>query len=66
VPANKFNWPIEFRIAGDTVSLLLLAPCSLRKPALTTDTAKLVLPVRINEAIASLINHSADPIWVGA
>jgi hypothetical protein len=65
-PLISLIGPIVFRAAGNIVSLLFLVPCSLRKPALTPVTAKLVLPVRINEAIASLINHSADPIGVGA
>lgn len=41
-------------------SLLLLAACS---PA---QQETLRLPVSINEVMASLINHSADPIWVAA
>ncbi len=41
-------------------SLLLLAACS---PA---EQETLRLPVSINEVMASLINHSADPIWVAA
>jgi len=44
-------------------SLLLLAVAACQPPA---EPEQLRLPVSINEVMASLINHSADPIWVAA
>ncbi|MFM1897228.1 MAG: hypothetical protein RLZZ385_2302 [Pseudomonadota bacterium] len=45
----------------------LLGACGQpESPAATTAQAELRLPVSINEVMASLINHSADPIWVAA
>lgn len=31
-----------------------------------SESAELRLPISINEVMASLINHSADPIWIAA
>ena len=42
---------------------LTLAACS---PSASEQAEELRLPISINEVMASLINHSADPIWVAA
>lgn len=47
---------------GIFLVLALLSACS--DPS--DKSAKLVLPISINEVMASLINHSADPIWIAA
>lgn len=44
------------------LSLVLLTACSSQEEETTT----LRLPVSINEVMASLVNHAADPIWVAA
>ncbi|PCJ21731.1 MAG: hypothetical protein COA96_15345 [SAR86 cluster bacterium] len=44
------------------ITPLLLAACSQPQE----NSAELRLPVSINEVMASLINHSADPIWIAA
>ncbi len=45
-----------------SLSLVLLTACSSQEEETTT----LRLPVSINEVMASLVNHAADPIWVAA
>lgn len=45
-----------------TITSLSLAACS---PA-QQPTEEASLPISINEVMASLINHSADPIWIAA
>jgi hypothetical protein len=45
------------------LSVLLLNGCTPSGPA---EAEEFTLPVSINEVMASLINHSADPIWVAA
>jgi hypothetical protein len=44
------------------IGLLLLTTCSQQD----TEAVTLRLPVSINEVMASLVNHAADPIWVAA
>lgn len=44
--------------------LTSLQACEQRAPATEAETLR--LPISINEVMASLINHSADPIWVAA
>ncbi len=47
---------------------LLLAPLLLVgcTPSNQAESEEFTLPISINEVMASLINHSADPIWVAA
>ncbi|MEX0965391.1 MAG: hypothetical protein WDZ52_15280 [Pseudohongiellaceae bacterium] len=51
------------RALGLIVVGSVLAACN---PAQEQNTAQLYLPISINEVMASLINHSADPIWIAA
>ena len=44
--------------------LTSLQACEQRAPTMEAETLR--LPISINEVMASLINHSADPIWVAA
>ncbi|NKB34091.1 MAG: hypothetical protein GKR91_13445 [Pseudomonadales bacterium] len=44
-----------------SIALLALVACSAPEEA-----EEFRLPISINEAMASLINHSADPIWIAA
>jgi hypothetical protein len=54
---------IKLVLAGVVVlNFSLLTACSQQE----TSAANLRLPISINEVMASLINHSADPIWVAA
>jgi len=46
-----------------TALILGLFACS---PANEQEAVEARLPISINEVMASLINHSADPIWVAA
>lgn len=55
---KQFSQAIAFTITG-----LTLAACS---PASQQATEEARLPISINEVMASLINHSADPIWIAA
>lgn len=55
---KQFSQAFSFTIAS-----LTLAACS---PASEQATTEARLPISINEVMASLINHSADPIWVAA
>ena len=50
-------------VSGIT-ALVMLAVLSACQPA--QETEAFALPVSINEVMASLINHSADPIWIAA
>ena len=51
-------------LAVSSVSFCLtLAACS---PSTSEQAEELRLPISINEVMASLINHSADPIWIAA
>ena len=50
------------RVGVVVLGLLLVTACSSREEEAIT----LRLPVSINEVMASLVNHSADPIWVAA
>ncbi len=43
--------------------LFLLVACG---PQETAEQQQARLPISINEVMASLINHSADPIWIAA
>lgn len=43
--------------------ILLFTACS---PQESSGQDELRLPISINEVMASLINHSADPIWIAA
>ena len=51
------------RTLAVTAAATILVACS-PSPEQTTEEA--ALPISINEVMASLINHSADPIWVAA
>lgn len=51
---------IRAGVAG--LCLALLTACSSQEEEAVT----LRLPVSINEVMASLVNHAADPIWVAA
>lgn len=51
------------KLAIASVATLVLAGCTPSGPA---EVEEFHLPVSINEVMASLINHSADPIWVAA
>jgi len=55
---KQFSLALGFTIAG-----LTLSACS---PSSEQATEEAGLPISINEVMASLINHSADPIWVAA
>lgn len=55
---KQFSQALAFTIAG-----LALTACN---PASEQATEEASLPISINEVMASLINHSADPIWVAA
>lgn len=55
---KQFSQALVFTFTG-----LTLAACS---PASQQTTEEASLPISINEVMASLINHSADPIWVAA
>ncbi|MEX2468272.1 MAG: cytochrome c [Pseudohongiellaceae bacterium] len=47
-----------------TVTILsLLSACGEAPPE---EAEQVTLPVSVNEVMASLINHSADPIWIAA
>lgn len=46
--------------------LLLLSLQACGQPTAAPEAEALRLPISINELMASLINHSADPIWVAA
>lgn len=53
--------------AAKFVSMALLATLMLScTPSSQEEQEAFHLPVSINEVMASLINHSADPIWVAA
>lgn len=52
-----------WRLLALPVIALTLESCGSQEPA---DQASARLPVSINEVMASLINHSADPIWVAS
>jgi hypothetical protein len=51
------------QVFGYTALCLGLAACS---PSVQQEPKEVRLPISINEVMASLINHSADPIWVAA
>ena len=51
------------RTLGFTIAGMVLVACS---PAAQPPAEEARLPISINEVMASLINHSADPIWVAA
>lgn len=55
---KQFSQALAFVIAG-----IALAACS---PTAEQPTEEAMLPISINAVMASLINHSADPIWVAA
>ena len=44
--------------------LLSLGACGPSNDIITVESAR--LPVSVNEVMASLINHAADPIWMAA
>ena len=48
---------------GLTIASSALVACS---PSTEQTVEEASLPISINEVMASLINHSADPIWVAA
>lgn len=50
-------------LLASLVALLSLAGCA---PSSSGEAEEFTLPISINEVMASLINHSADPIWVAA
>ena len=52
-----------FQALGFAIAGLTLVACS---PASEQSAVEPRLPISINEVMASLINHSADPIWVAA
>jgi len=55
---------IQAALAATIILLVLLVSgCS---PSTQQEAEELRLPVSINEVMASLINHSADPIWIAA
>ena len=54
--AKSFTQALGFAITG-----MAVVACS---PAAEQSTEEAMLPISINEVMASLINHSADPIWV--
>lgn len=51
------------RTLAASVIVTTLVACG---PAAQQDATEAMLPISINEVMASLINHSADPIWVAA
>lgn len=51
------------KILGCSIAGAALVACS---PSTEPTTEEAMLPISINEVMASLINHSADPIWVAA
>lgn len=55
---NRFAKTLGLAIAGS-----ILVACS---PSAEQTAEQVSLPISINEVMASLINHSADPIWVAA
>lgn len=48
---------------GFTITSMVLTACS---PTAEQAAEEASLPISINEVMASLINHSADPIWIAA
>jgi len=59
----------HFRLVktGLLASLMIaVASCSPADSTNQADARAVMLPISINEVMASLINHSADPIWVAA
>lgn len=56
------------RAAMLALAMITVASCSPADTAGQTDAASnaVKLPISINEVMASLINHSADPIWMAA
>ena len=58
--STKFSTGRKFLFVA--VLLLIMQGC-IPEPQ---EVAELRLPISINEVMASLINHSADPIWVAA
>ena len=46
-------------------ALFALAGCAPSSSS-SSEAEEFTLPISINEVMASLINHSADPIWVAA
>jgi len=56
------------RAAMLALAMITVVSCSPADTASQTDAAAnaVKLPISINEVMASLINHSADPIWVAA
>ena len=59
----SFTFPITLlRIATLSASLALLSGCAPQND----EADEFRLPISINEVMASLINHAADPIWIAA
>ena len=59
---NMFSWCIRFtKISLTPFLLLTLLTCSPPQ-----EVEVFTLPISTNEVMASLINHSADPIWIAA
>lgn len=52
-----------FQVLAIVGGAATLAACS---PPAQQEAEEAMLPISINEVMASLINHSADPIWVAA
>jgi len=50
-------------LTATLLGALALAGCA---PSGSSESEEFTLPISINEVMASLINHSADPIWVAA
>lgn len=50
------------RIVPAISCVLVLSACSIEDP----NAEPFLLPISTNEVMASLINHSADPIWIAA
>ncbi|MEQ8955288.1 MAG: hypothetical protein RL120_14250 [Gammaproteobacteria bacterium] len=58
-----FSIPARAHLPLACAAGLLVASCGPQQAAVSPQTK---LPISINEVMASLINHSADPIWIAA
>lgn len=56
----------QHRVQWSLLALLLIPLQACEQRAAAPEAETLRLPISINEVMASLINHSADPIWVAA
>lgn len=58
---------VVYRVLCSSLVLsIFVVSCSESENQGANESAKLMLPVSINEVMVSLINHSADPIWIAA